>query len=158
RLSYVVEPRAGRLHPSFPASGPSGRDPRAPCAGGRDGDHHPLRAPRARGHAGRGDALTMSDDISIPRPGPAPARTSFTHSYRARRTGMDDATRRLLMVAGALGLMLVAGMGVWSLTGRHAGGIPVIEADNRPVRVKPDNPGGMQVIGANEQIMGGAGA
>ena len=96
----------------------------------------------------------MSDDISIPHPGPMPARTSFTHSYRARRTGMDDGTRRLLMVAGALGLVLVAGMGAWSLMGRHSTGIPVIEADSRPIRVKPENPGGMQVIGANEQIMG----
>jgi len=96
----------------------------------------------------------VSDDISIPRPGPLPARTSFTHSYRARRTGMDDGTKRLLVVAGVLGLTLVGGMGAWSLMGRHSGAIPVIEADSRPIRVKPDNPGGMQVIGANEQIMG----
>ena len=52
---------------------------RAPRAGGRHGDHHPLRARRARGHAGRGDALTVSDEISIPHPGPCrPAPRSPT--------------------------------------------------------------------------------
>jgi hypothetical protein len=99
----------------------------------------------------------VSDEISIPHPGPMPARTSFTHSYRARRAGMDDGTRRLMLLAGALGLVLVAGMGSWSLMNRHRGGVPVIEADSRPLRVKPTDPGGMQVVGANEQIMGGAG-
>lgn len=110
----------------------------------------------------------MSDDISIPHPstlhqnpvlqGPYPARTSFTHSYRARRTGMDAGTKRLFMAAGALGFILVAGMGAWSLTGQRAAGIPVIEADIRPLRVKPENPGGMTAIGANEQMMSGSGA
>lgn len=109
----------------------------------------------------------MSDEISIPHlnssrlgpyPGPHPARTSFTHSYRARRTGMDVTTKRLFLAAGALGFVLVAGMGAWSLTSHRAAGIPVIEADIRPLRVKPDNPGGMTAIGANEQIMYGSNA
>ncbi len=102
-----------------------------------------------------GDALTVSDDISIPHPGPGLARTSFTRSYRARRTGMDVGTRRLLMAASGLGLVLVVGMGVWSLTGHRAAGVPTIEADSRPLRVKPDNPGGMTAIGASEQVLSG---
>lgn len=99
----------------------------------------------------------MSDDISIPRsvagPGAGSVRSSFTHSYRARRTGMDASTRRLFMAASALGLVLLAGMGVWTFGGHRAAGVPVIEADTRPLRVKPENPGGMTVVGVNEQVM-----
>ena len=104
----------------------------------------------------------MSDDISIPpatgaanRPGPV--GSAYTHSYRARRTGMDAGTRRLVMAASALGLVLLAGMGVWTFSGHRAVGVPVIEADTRPLRVKPENPGGMVVAGANDQVTGGRG-
>jgi hypothetical protein len=100
-------------------------------------------------------------DISIPRvaagPGANPALSSFTHSYRARRNGSDTSTRRLFMAASALGLVLLAGMGVWTFGGHHAAGVPVIEADTRPLRIKPENAGGMTVVGANEQVMGGKG-
>ncbi len=45
-------------------------------------------------------------------------------------------------------LMLVVG---WAISGRHGGGeVPTIQADKQPWRVKPDNPGGMQVVGASE--------
>ena len=104
-------------------------------------------------------ANQMSDEIGIPQiaPGLDPARSSFTHSYRARRTGMDTSTRRLFMAASALGLVLLAGMGVWTFGGHRAAGVPVIEADARPLRVKPENAGGMTVVGANDQVMGGHG-
>lgn len=103
----------------------------------------------------------MSDDISIPRvangPGVSSAGGSFTHSYRARRTGMDASTRLLFMAAAGLGLVLVVGMGVWSFSGHRVAGVPVIEADARPLRIKPENPGGMTIMGANESVMGGHG-
>ncbi len=88
----------------------------------------------------------MADDISIPSAGGA--RTAYTRSYRSRRSGsgIDPGSRILMLAASGLALVLVGGMAVWSLTGhRPAAGIPTIEADSRPLRVKPDNPGGMSV-------------
>ena len=78
-------------------------------------------------------------------------------TYRVpRRRLLDDGTRRLAIIAGGLGAALLAVVGVWSLSGsRPAARIPVIEADSRPVRVKPENPGGMQLAGSNDEILSG---
>lgn len=46
-------------------------------------------------------------------------------------------------------------VGAWSLGGHRTHAVPVLEAPNGPVRVKPDNPGGMQVTGADETILSG---
>ena len=62
--------------------------------------------------------------------------------------GMDATTRRLAFVAGGIGIVLAALVGGWSLMGHHAGGIPVIEAPTGPERVKPADPGGLQLMGA----------
>lgn len=75
--------------------------------------------------------------------------------YRVARRGMDPATKRLAMFAGGLGGVLLLILGVSSLKGHRETAVPVIQADNRPLRVKPDNPGGMQVAGANDEIMSG---
>lgn len=103
----------------------------------------------------------MSDDISIPRPalsGSASGRTSFTHSYRSRRAGMDTGTKRLVIAASGLGVILLGGMAVWSFSGGHTTtGVPRIEADNRPMRVKPENPGGMVAIGVGDSSAIGRG-
>ena len=64
-------------------------------------------------------------------------------------------TKRLALIAGGIGGALVLLVGGWSLIGHRSTGVPVIEADSRPMRVKPDNPGGMQVAGANEDILSG---
>jgi SPOR domain len=60
--------------------------------------------------------------------------------------GMDAGTRRLLYLGGAGGLAIMAAIAVYSLAG-HSGGntVPVVTADARPLRVKPENPGGMTV-------------
>lgn len=81
----------------------------------------------------------MSDPADLPPP-----------SYRVSRTGsIDPATRRLVMAAGVLGGGLLLLVGAWSLTGRgRSVAVPVIEADSRPVRVKPENPGGLQMSDA----------
>lgn len=71
---------------------------------------------------------------------------------------MDRGTKYLLGAAAGLGGLLLAGMVGWALTGGHSTAVPVIEADTRPIRVRPDNPGGLQVTGADEQVMGGQGS
>ncbi len=71
--------------------------------------------------------------------------------YRpARQTGMDPTTRRLALIAGCMGAVLVALVGGYSLVrhDRAAGGIPVIAPPPGPMKVRPANPGGLQVLGA----------
>jgi len=68
---------------------------------------------------------------------------------------MDQGTKRLAIIAGGLGGALLLIVGVWTASGHHGGAVPVIEADARPMRVKPENPGGLQVAGANDEILSG---
>ena len=75
------------------------------------------------------------------------------HSRRGR--GMDPATRKLGLIALGVGGVVVLGVGIWSATGHRNAVVPVIQADSRPVRVKPENPGGLQVSGSNDEIMSG---
>jgi hypothetical protein len=88
----------------------------------------------------------VSDDLSIPSP-----------TYRAARRprGMDPATQRLVLIAGGLGGVLLLVVGGWSMMGHRSTSVPVVQADSRPVRVKPENPGGMQIAGSNEDIFSG---
>lgn len=68
---------------------------------------------------------------------------------RRRPPGIDPGTKLLAMFAGGIGTLLVVVVGGWSLLGQHQGsGIPVVEAPAGPVRVKPVDPGGMQLMGA----------
>jgi hypothetical protein len=69
---------------------------------------------------------------------------------------MDPATRRLAMIAGGLGGVLLMVVGGWTLIGHRNAAVPVVQADSRPIRVKPENPGGMQVAGADADILSGS--
>ena len=82
-----------------------------------------------------------------------------SESWRPQRrvTSFDPQITRMGVLAGGVVGMLLLGYGAYSLVGHGQRAVPVIEADSRPVRVKPDNPGGMQIAGAEEQIMGGSG-
>ena len=88
----------------------------------------------------------MSDDLSIP---------SSTYRIPRHSRGMDPATRRLALIAGGLGGALLAIIGGWSVIGHRSTIVPVIQADSRPIRVKPENPGGMQIAGSNDEMSGG---
>ena len=94
-------------------------------------------------------------DLHIPSAlsGPGAVRSS----YRAHRPSRGRGTRILLLVAAGLGGLLAAGAAGWAFIGGHDAPVPVIEADRRPLRVKPDDAGGMQVAGAEDQVLGGQG-
>ncbi len=68
---------------------------------------------------------------------------------------MDPGTIRLAVIAGGI----VAGVGLayvgLSLFHHRSGEVPIIQADDRPIRVKPDNPGGLQIAGAGNDIFSG---
>ena len=66
----------------------------------------------------------------------------------------DRVTRTLVYAACGLGGLLAVGLVGWMAMGRGTPPTPVIEADSRPVRVKPDSPGGMVVAGADEGVAG----
>lgn len=84
----------------------------------------------------------MSDDLSIPSP-------TYRVPRHGRRAGMDPALQRLMIYAGGLIAAGVVIGGVSLLFNRHSGPVPVVQADPRPLRVKPENPGGMQIAGIN---------
>jgi len=68
---------------------------------------------------------------------------------------MDPATKRLTIFATVIGTALLGLVAVWAFTGHHHGGVPVVEAPSGPLKIKPSNPGGMQVDGANDAILSG---
>jgi cell division septation protein DedD len=68
---------------------------------------------------------------------------------------MDPDTRRLMMFAGGLGAVLLALIGASELVSHRSHEIPVVDADPRPIRVKPDNPGGMKIDGAENDVFSG---
>ncbi|MBN9510758.1 MAG: SPOR domain-containing protein [Alphaproteobacteria bacterium] len=98
------------------------------------------------------EPMAATDELDIPMPAMTPA---WRAAGLERRERMDAGTRRLAIFAGAIGGALLLLVGVWGFSGRHSGGVPVIESDSRPVRTKPTDPGGMQVTGANDSILSG---
>jgi hypothetical protein len=94
------------------------------------------------------------DDLDIPmhvHPGSA-GQGSWRVSRR--QSVLDPATKRLLLIAGGVGATLFVLVGIYSMNSHRPTGIPVVEADPRPVREKPKNPGGMEILGADDAILG----
>lgn len=90
----------------------------------------------------------MSDELSIPSP---------TYRIPRHRRGMDPLTKRLALISCGLGGALIVVVGGWSMLGHRSATLPVVQADSGPIRVKPANPGGMQIAGANDDILSGSG-
>lgn len=78
-----------------------------------------------------------------------------TYRMRGGRAGRwDFSTRRLLLIGGFMTCLVVLGVSIFSALNSHRSGVaPVIEAARGPLRVRPDNPGGMRVQGQNDDIL-----
>lgn len=87
----------------------------------------------------------MSDEVSIP---PAP---SYRVPLQLRRRH-DPARRMRLMVALSLGGVVLAWFAGSTWFGGGSAEVPVVQAESGPMRVKPANPGGLQVPGADNTI------
>jgi len=87
----------------------------------------------------------VSDQVSIP---PAP---SYRVPLQLRRRH-DPARRVRLMIAGSLGAVVVAWFAASTWLGGGGAEVPVVQAESGPMRVKPANPGGLQVPGADNTI------
>ena len=75
-------------------------------------------------------------------------------SYRVEREPSKLPWRMLVIAGGLLGAVAVAGIGWWAI--RSIGGgssVPVVEADPRPFKVRPDDPGGLRVPNQSELIL-----
>ncbi|HEY1932538.1 MAG TPA: SPOR domain-containing protein [Acetobacteraceae bacterium] len=93
----------------------------------------------------------MSDDISIP----------TTPTYRVPlhpRRHHDPARRMRMMIAGGLAAVGIGWFGAWAMFGGGPHRVPVVQAAAGPERVKPANPGGLQVNGADNAIFAGNGS
>jgi cell division septation protein DedD len=98
----------------------------------------------------------VSDDLSIPNPDYRGNRAGRYGMGQTRlQQGMDPDTRRLVMFAGGLGAVLVMLIGASAMIGHRSTGVPVVTADTSPIRVKPANPGGMKIDGAENDVFSG---
>jgi hypothetical protein len=78
-------------------------------------------------------------------------------TYRIpRRGGMDSTTKRLTVTAGAIGAALLLLLVAWNMGGSRSE-VPVIAPENSPIRVKPQDAGGMKIAEADSDILSGQG-
>lgn len=64
-------------------------------------------------------------------------------SYRVRPQRRGGPPRRSILII--LGVALIGGAVTWDVLDGHPGSAPLIEADRRPIRVRPTDPGGLRV-------------
>lgn len=76
-------------------------------------------------------------------------------SYRVRPDSGGAPWRLLALGAGVLGAVAVAAALIWGFTGSGAGprAVPVLEADGRPLKVRPDQAGGLSVPNQDQLVL-----
>jgi hypothetical protein len=89
----------------------------------------------------------MSDDLRIPTPG-------------APRPGYqrDRETRRLFVMAGGIGAVMLLVVVMWGVFSGGGGSVPLIEPEPGAIKVKPVDPGGLQINTMNNQLLGAPGS
>ncbi|WP_426957250.1 SPOR domain-containing protein [Muricoccus radiodurans] len=75
-------------------------------------------------------------------------------SYRIRpaRAGFEVPWKMIAVAGGIAGVLAVVGGGLWWVTRAANRNVPTIEADTRPIRIRPDDPGGLRVANQDERI------
>lgn len=76
-------------------------------------------------------------------------------SRRQQSRGFDPEMRRIALIAGGFAVLVVGVALLWGGVHPRLGPPPVIKPQAGPMSTPPKNPGGLQVPGANEQIMSG---
>jgi SPOR domain len=88
------------------------------------------------------------DEVRSPPPG-----------YRSAPQRRAAETRRMVVAVGGVGAVLLLGVAAYFVaTGGGTEGVPVIQAPPGSVKVRPDNPGGMQVNTQSSALLGSAGS
>ncbi|WP_431269757.1 SPOR domain-containing protein [Dankookia sp. P2] len=74
-------------------------------------------------------------------------------SRRPRPEKQGISVRMLAVAGGLLGAVALAGAVAWGVSRMGPQPVPVIEADGRPLKVRPENPGGMIVPNQDQIIL-----
>jgi hypothetical protein len=88
------------------------------------------------------------DEVRIPPPG-----------YRSAPQRRAAEARRMIVAVGGVGaVLLLCVVGYFAVTGGGPEGVPVIQAPPGPVKVKPENPGGLEVNTQTSALLGSNGS
>lgn len=74
-------------------------------------------------------------------------------SYRVQRDPSGVPWRMLAVAGGMLAMVAVGAGGYWAFQTSGGGSVPVVEADPRPFKVRPDDPGGLRVPNQNALVL-----
>jgi hypothetical protein len=89
----------------------------------------------------------IDDDLRIPPPG-----------YRSAPQRRAEEMRRMLLIGGAAALvLLLCVIGYFVVAGGTSDRVPLIQASTKPVKEKPDNPGGLTVSTPSGALPGAGG-
>ncbi|MDB5372023.1 MAG: hypothetical protein JWP04_665 [Belnapia sp.] len=74
-------------------------------------------------------------------------------SWRARQDNPGPNWRMLAVAGGLLGVVALAGAVAWGISRMGPRTIPLIEPDSRPLKIRPESPGGMIVPNQDQLVL-----